>query len=66
MHKSDRHVGKVPSKAAHTLVITEQIKDLAGELEQAVHNEKYELAAQLRDQVRELEVKLKSTATGPA
>ena len=66
MHKSDRHVGKVPSKAAHTLVITEQIKDLAGELEQAVHNEKYELAAQLRDQVRELEVKLKATATGPA
>ncbi|MEI8315041.1 MAG: UvrB/UvrC motif-containing protein [Verrucomicrobiota bacterium] len=64
MHKSDRHVGKVPSKAAHTLVITERIKDLAGELEKAVHDEKYELAAQLRDQVRELEAKLKAAARG--
>ena len=65
MHKSDRHVGKVPSKAAHTLVITQRIKELAGELETAVHDEKYEQAAQLRDQIRELEAKLKNAATGP-
>ena len=65
MHKSDRHVGKVPSKAAHTLVITERIKELAGELEKTVHDEKYELAAQLRDQIRELESKLKQATTGP-
>lgn len=62
MHKSDRHVGKVPGKAAHTLVITERIKDLAGELEKAVRGEKYEDAAQIRDQIRELESKLKISA----
>ena len=66
MHKSDRHVGKVPSKAAHTLVITEQIKDLTGELDAAVRAEKYEQAAQLRDQIRELEAKLKNAAARPA
>ena len=62
MHKSDRHVGKVPSKAAHTLVITQRIKDLAGDLEKAVRAEKYEDAAQIRDQIRELESKLKISA----
>ena len=65
MHKSDRHVGKVPSKAAHTLVITERIKQLAGDLEQAVRGEKYEDAAQIRDQIRELESKLKVSAVEP-
>ena len=66
MHKSDRHVGKVPSKAAHTLVITERIKQLAGDLEQAVRSEKYEDAAQIRDQIRELDSQLKIAATKPA
>ena len=62
MHKSDRHVGKVPSKAAHTLVITEQIKELSENLERAVREEKYEDAAHIRDQIRQLESKLKISA----
>ncbi|MCG3150614.1 MAG: Protein-arginine kinase activator protein [Verrucomicrobiae bacterium] len=62
MHKSDRHVGKVPGKAAHTLIITERIKELAGDLEKAVRSEKYEDAAHIRDQIRELESKLKISA----
>jgi len=62
MHKSDRHVGKVPSKAAHTLVITERIKELSDNLEKAVREEKYEDAAHIRDQIRQLESKLKISA----
>jgi len=62
MHKSDRHAGKVPSKAAHTLVITEQIKELSDNLEKAVREEKYEDAAHIRDQIRQLESKLKISA----
>src|SRR5689334_5025817 len=62
MHKSDRHTGKVPSKAAHTLVITENIKKLTGDLEKAVRDEKYEDAAHIRDQIRQLESKLKISA----
>lgn len=60
MHKSDRHLGKVPSKAAHTLVINEQISQLTGELQKAVQNEQFERAAQLRDEIRALEMRLKS------
>ena len=59
MHKSDRHVGKVPSKAAHTVVIGEKIKELTDELEKAIAAEKYEDAAHIRDQIREMESKLK-------
>ena len=63
MHKSDRHVGKVPSKAAHTVVIGEKIKELADELEKAIASEKYEDAAHIRDQIRQLESKLKTTGS---
>lgn len=63
MHKGDRHVGKVPSKAAHTVVIRDQIRELTDALDQAVRDEKYEEAAQIRDQIRALESKLK--LTGP-
>ena len=60
MHKGDHHIGKVPTRAAHTLVISEKIRQLSAELEKAVHAEKYEDAAVLRDQIRELEKKLEA------
>ena len=63
MHKSDRHIGKVPKKAAHTVVIGERLKELTEELEKAVSAEKYEEAAQIRDQIRELESKLKASGS---
>lgn len=63
MHKGTRHVGKVPMKAAHTIAISEKIQELTEELEKAVRSEKYEDAAQIRDQIRELESKLKVTDT---
>lgn len=63
MHKSDRHVGKVPGKAAHTIAISEKIQEFNRDLEKAVSAEKYEEAAQIRDQIRELESKLKTSGT---
>ncbi len=63
MHKGEHHVGKIPSKAAHTIVVREQIEELAGQLEKAVRAEKYEEAAQIRDQIRALEAKLKTAGT---
>ncbi len=59
MHKGDHHVGKVPGKAAHTLVIQHQIKGLSAQLAAAVRAEKYETAAGLRDEIRQLESQLK-------
>lgn len=63
MHKSDRHIGKVPGKAAHTIAISEKIQEYTRDLEKAVSAEKYEEAAQIRDQIRELESKLKTSGT---
>jgi len=60
MHKGDRHVGKVPTKAAHTLVLSQKIKEMMEELENAVRAEQYEDAAALRDQIRSLELKMKA------
>ena len=63
MHKGTRHVGKVPGKAAHTIAISEKIKELSEELQKAVRAEKYEDAAHIRDHIRELEGKLKTSPT---
>ena len=40
MHKGDHHVGKVPSRAAHSIVLSEKIRGLTDELDQAVRSEK--------------------------
>ena len=52
MHKGDHHVGKVPAKAMHTLALNGKIRELAEQLEKAVREEKYEDAAQIRDEIR--------------
>jgi protein arginine kinase activator len=62
MHKGDHHVGKVPAKAMHTLALSGKMQELTGELEKAVREEKYEDAARIRDQIRELEAKWKKPA----
>ena len=63
MHKGDHHVGKVPTKAMHTLVLNGKIQELTEQLEKAVREEKYEDAAQIRDEIRELETKAKKSAS---
>ena len=61
MHKGDHHIGKVPAKAMHTLAVSGKVRELSERLEKAVREEKYEDAAQIRDEIRELESKLKQT-----
>ena len=63
MHKGDHHVGKVPAKAMHTLALSGKVQELSEQLEKAVREEKYEDAAQIRDEIRELESKLKQTGS---
>jgi protein arginine kinase activator len=66
MHKGTRHIGKVPSKAAHTLVVSEKIRELEEQLARAVREERYEEAAQLRDEIRKMESKLKAAGSTAA
>ncbi len=55
MHKGEAHVGKVPSRLAMTLERESRLKDLHRDLRQAVTDENYESAAQIRDRIRESE-----------
>ncbi len=66
MHKGDRHVGKIPSRAAHTQVVSDKIKQLTDALHKAVKEEKYEEAAEIRDSIRDLELKLKTSGSPAA
>lgn len=59
MHKGERHVGKIPSRAAHAIAVNDRLRDLSKDLEQAVREERYEAAAEIRDRIRELESRLR-------
>ena len=55
IHKKTEHVGKSPSAAAIIDTTTKQLSDLNRELRRAVEDEEYERAAELRDEIRQLE-----------
>lgn len=59
MHKGEQHIGKVPAKAVSSHALNERIQELSEQLTKAVRGEHYEEAAQLRDQIRQLESQLK-------
>lgn len=63
MHKGEQHVGKVPAKAVNKRIANEKLQELHEQLERAVQGENYEEAAQIRDQIRELQIKLRVTGT---
>ncbi|MDB6152035.1 MAG: UvrB/uvrC motif [Chthoniobacteraceae bacterium] len=56
MHKGILHVGKKPSRLAKSLEREAQIKTLKRDLSKAVSEENYESAAELRDQIKQIEV----------
>ncbi len=55
MHKGPAHVGKIPSRLMKSLEFDARIKHLQARLDRAINEEKYEDAAQIRDELRELE-----------
>ena len=59
IHGSERHVGKAPIKAGGSAKLRRELEELKRELSAAVSKEAYEKAAELRDKVREVELKLK-------
>lgn len=52
---ADHHIGKVPNHAGADELRQQRLMQLRRELDQAVAAEKYEAAARLRDEVRQLE-----------
>ena len=54
MHKGTRHVGKTPEVLRESRDHAERVKALKKKLERAIEEEKFEVAAELRDQISEL------------
>lgn len=58
MHKGTAHAGKIPARLLQNMQRDAQLKNLQRDLGRAVAEENYESAAELRDQIKQLEVKL--------
>ncbi len=55
MHRRTTHTGKIPARLKRSMEFGARVKQLKTDLDKAVSEENYEAAAQLRDQLRELE-----------
>lgn len=58
IHGTSSHTGKVPERTGGVVKITQRIERLKKQLKEAIGQEEFETAAQLRDQIRELEKEL--------
>ncbi len=54
MHHSRQHVGKIPARQGTEARVTAQIAALQKDIETAIAKEEYEIAANLRDQIKKL------------
>lgn len=55
VHGGTSHVGKVPKRTGGRIQIKRRIDDLKKELQMRILQEEFEAAAEIRDQIRELE-----------
>lgn len=63
MHKGTRHVGKVPEDLRTKRDLTEQMNSLQKKLAKAIESEDFEQAAQLRDEIKQLNNRLVAAST---
>lgn len=66
IHDASQHVGKVPNRVSAEVTLQKDLRNLQVELKRTVKREDYEKAAQIRDQIRILEEKLKGAAEAEA
>lgn len=55
IHSTTRHTGKVPSKSGSKIKKQRKYEQLKSQLQEAVKNENYELAAKLHKEIRAME-----------
>jgi len=58
IHGNSQHLGKIPVRGGEKVRIKKQIEELKNRLQEAVRQEEYEKAAQIRDTLKEMESKL--------
>jgi protein arginine kinase activator len=61
MHKGTRHSGKVPESLKQKRDYSEQLSQLQKKLTKAIETENFEAAAQLRDEIKQVNTRLAST-----
>ena len=59
IHDSSQHIGKVPRRISADISLQKDVRQLQIELKKAVKREDYEKAAAIRDQIHQLEEKIK-------
>lgn len=64
IHGHSKHVGKVPSRGVGVFHTVTHIKRLRQKLDHLVQEERYEEAAQVRDEIRALERQIKPSKEG--
>ena len=57
MHGNARHIGRIPKNADASMKTQRRIEQIRREMDMAVVLEDFELAAELRDEMKELEWK---------
>lgn len=55
IHGNNQHIGKIPARGGETVLLKKKIETMKNQLHQAVLNEEYEKAAEIRDCIKELE-----------
>lgn len=63
MHKGTRHIGKAPAGIKERLDLSQKLEEFEESLREAIALENFEDAAILRDQIKDLKVKLKTAET---
>ncbi len=66
IHDSSQHVGKVPQRVSSDISLQKDVRQLQLDLKRAIRKEDYERAAAIRDQIKQLETKMKGPETPPA
>jgi protein arginine kinase activator len=62
--EATEHIGKIPGKASESARLRKRLLELERYLERQIAEEEYEAAAAVRDQIREIEVKLETEGEG--
>ena len=58
IHGSTEHSGKVPKRSGGTLRVKRKIAELKEKLQRCIHREEFERAAEIRDEIKQLEQEL--------
>ena len=64
MHKGTKHVGKVPQAFKQSQDLADTLKSLQNKLEKAIHEEDFETAAHVRDEISQVKNKISELTTG--